>query len=172
MARKSMPDDARLWELKAQLHDVEARLQRDQSERKALEEEIARQRERIRQDQARAADALERNVAAQWESGRSVTQIATSLARSPAAVKRILAGRREREGITVRRGQPTRDSRKLRSLLASTLSREGARPDDGTDEPEMRRYPATGLRYDPASRTADSALTRRMQEATDALPTL
>ena len=82
MARKSMPDDARLWELKAQLHDVEARLQRDQSERKALEEEIARQRERIRQDQARAADALERNVAAQWESGRSVTQIATSLARS------------------------------------------------------------------------------------------
>lgn len=113
MVRKSTVDDARLQELKAQLYDVEARIERDRSERKVLREESARQSDHIRQERARVTNALEMNVAAQWESGRSIHQIATSLGRSPAMVNRILAVRRKREGITVRRGQPIADRRML-----------------------------------------------------------
>lgn len=111
---KATPDTSRLRELKAQLHDIEAMIERLQSDRQATREEIAREQERMQQDRARVAEAFEMNVIAQWDSGRSVSQIATALGCSSAKVNKTLAEWRQREGVTVRRGAPMRERRMTR----------------------------------------------------------
>ncbi len=96
------------------MQDVEATIHRLRLDREALREQIAAERERIARDRARSAEALEMNVIAQWESGRSVKQIATSLGRSAATVNKIITEWRRREGVTVRRGPPMRERSMLR----------------------------------------------------------
>ena len=98
-----MPLSARLQELMARLHEVEA-------ERDRLLAAIA-------QEEAREKEAFVRDVLARWEADMTATDIATTLRCTPEQVRRIVDAERKRQGVTVRRGRSIPERRTLRQPM-------------------------------------------------------
>jgi CRP-like cAMP-binding protein len=111
---KGPRDNPLLCELKAQLHELEATIKHCQSERFAVHEQIALERARIQEEQARAQAGLVNNVLARWEQDMTAPDIAKALRCTQGEVQRILNAWRKQEGVKIRRGRKVRERRTTR----------------------------------------------------------